>query len=69
MIEPIPLEHCRLDLSAVPDAEAGDEVVVIGRQGDEEITLEQIAARRGLGTGMHEIPITVRDSILRTYID
>jgi alanine racemase len=65
MIEPVSLEHCRLDLTAVPEAEAGDEVVVIGAQGDEEITLEQVAARRGVGE--HEVPIAVRDTVLRTY--
>jgi alanine racemase len=69
MIETIPLEHCRLDLTNVPDAAVGDEVVVIGRQGDEEITLEEVAARRNLGTNVHDIAINVRDSVLRTYVD
>src|SRR5262249_39771709 len=32
------LEHTRIDLTGVPDARPGDEVVVIGRQGDAEIT-------------------------------
>ena len=53
----------------MPEAEAGDEVVVIGRQGDEEITLEEVAEHRGLGTKVHDIAINVRDSILRTYVD
>ena len=32
------LEHTRIDLTGVPDARVGDEVVIIGRQGDAEIT-------------------------------
>ena len=42
------LEHTRLDLTAVPDASVGDEVVLIGRQGQEEITLEEVAERHTL---------------------
>ena len=38
------LEHTRIDLTAVPDARVGDEVVVIGRQGDEEITPAAVAS-------------------------
>jgi alanine racemase len=34
-----------LDLSQLPDAQVGDEVVVIGRQGTEEIPLEEVAKR------------------------
>jgi len=37
------LEHTRLDLTTVPDAVVGDEVVLVGRQGAEEITLDEIA--------------------------
>jgi len=39
------LEHTRLDLTTVPDAVVGDEVVLVGRQGAEEITLDEIAER------------------------
>lgn len=37
----ISLEHTILDLSDFPDARVGDEVVILGRQGEEEITLDQ----------------------------
>jgi alanine racemase len=40
----ISIEHCRLDLTGVPEAEPGDEVVVIGSQGREAITLEEVGA-------------------------
>ena len=35
------LEHTILDLTDFPDAQVGDEVVIMGRQGEEEITLAQ----------------------------
>jgi len=42
------LEHTRLDLTTVPDAAVGDEVVLIGRQGTAEITPEEVAERQDL---------------------
>lgn len=36
------LEHARIDLSNVPDAAPGDEVVVVGKQGDLEITPAEV---------------------------
>lgn len=38
------LEHTRVDLARVAEARVGDEVVVIGRQGGEEITPAEVAA-------------------------
>ena len=59
------LEHTRIDLTAVPDAAVGDEVVVIGRQGDLEITPAEVAARHGLG--LHHIATTVGPRVARVY--
>jgi alanine racemase len=39
------MDQTMIDLSQVPDARIDDEVVVIGRQGAEEITVEEIAER------------------------
>jgi alanine racemase len=39
------MDQTMIDLSQVPDARVDDEVVVIGRQGAEEITLEEMAKR------------------------
>ncbi|MBS1716202.1 MAG: alanine racemase [Armatimonadetes bacterium] len=36
-----------IDLSAAPEAKAEDVVVLIGRQGDEQITMEELAAKTG----------------------
>jgi alanine racemase len=39
---PVSLEHTVIDLSNCPEARPGDEVVIVGRQGDEEITMDEI---------------------------
>ncbi|HBA63053.1 MAG TPA: alanine racemase [Lachnospiraceae bacterium] len=36
------LEHMTVDLTDIPEAQAGDEVVIMGKQGEEEITREQL---------------------------
>ena len=40
------LEHVMLDLTRVPGARPGDEVLVLGRQGDESVTLPELAGWR-----------------------
>jgi alanine racemase len=59
------LEHTRIDLTSVADAAVGDEVVIIGRQGDLEITPAAVAARHGLG--LHHIATTVGPRVARVY--
>ncbi|HEY7041912.1 MAG TPA: alanine racemase [Methylomirabilota bacterium] len=59
------LEHTRIDLTAVPNAAVGDEVVIIGRQGDLEITPAEVAARHGLGP--HHVATTVGPRVTRVY--
>ena len=54
ILEPISLEHCRVDLTAVPDAAVGDEVIVIGTQGGETIGIDDVAAHRGLQGNKHQ---------------
>jgi len=59
------LEHTRIDLTAIPDAQVGDEVVVIGRQGDTEITLAEVARRRDIG--IHQVATTIGPRVTRVY--
>jgi alanine racemase len=52
------IEHTRIDVTDVPEASPGDEVVVIGRQGDGEILPEDVAMYQnlpspGLGSAGH----------------
>jgi alanine racemase len=49
----------------VPDCRAGDEVVVIGRQGAEEISFDEVAAGHGLdGVGL---VLEARPTVRRVY--
>jgi alanine racemase len=59
------LEHTRIDLTEVPDARVGDEVVIIGRQGEAEVTAAEVADRQGLG--LHHVATTVGPRVTRVY--
>ena len=60
------IEHTRIDLTEVPDARAGDEVVVIGRQGDSEISPDEVALCQGLQSpGM--VALAIRETVPRVY--
>lgn len=60
------LEHLRLDISNVPDAQAGDEVVFVGRQGDAEITVTDVLIARGFDQPTR-LSVAVRESVPRLY--
>lgn len=60
------LEHTRIDLTGVPDAGVGDEVVIIGRQGGLEIAQAEVASRHGLG--LHHVATTVGPRVARVYL-
>ena len=62
---PLSLEHARIDLSTVPDATSGDEVVVIGQQGDEEITPADVVAANDLTSA--GLMLAVGASVSRVY--
>ena len=59
------LEHTRVDLTEVPDAQIGDEVIIIGRQGDAEITTAEVAKKHGLG--LHHVATAVGPRVARVY--
>ena len=59
------LEHTRIDLTAIPDARVGDEVVIIGRQGEAEITPAEVARRRNIG--VHQVATTIGPRVTRVY--
>jgi alanine racemase len=61
------LEHMRLDLSAVPEAAVGDEVVLIGAQGDAAITPDEVVAHQKLPR-IADLAMAVRPSVPRRYI-
>ena len=54
------------ELGVGNEVEVGDEVVLLGRQGSEEITAEEWAAR--LGTIAYEIPTGIGVRVPRHYL-
>jgi alanine racemase len=60
-------EHARIDLSAVPDAQPGDEVVVVGRQGSSEISVEEVIEHQGLRTPAG-LAAAIRETVERRYL-
>jgi alanine racemase len=49
----VAMDQCMIDVTHIPGVRIGDEVVLIGRQGDAELTAEQVAER--LGTINYEV--------------
>jgi alanine racemase len=60
------LEHARVDLSAVADAQSGDVVVVVGRQGEQEITPGEVEEANGLGSA--GLALVAGSSVPRIYL-
>ena len=54
------------DVSHLPDVEVGDEVVILGRQGDEEITLDEFAESAGIIP--HELLVRLGSRVPRVYL-
>ncbi len=62
----VTMDLMMVDVSAVPTAQLGDEVVLIGRQGDEEILAAEIAERAG--TIAWEIFTGIGGRVRRVYL-
>lgn len=61
------MDQTMVNITSVPDVKVGDEVVIIGRQGDEVITPEEIASVRN--TINYEVPIMFLKRVPRIYLD
>ena len=59
------MDQMMVDVSDVPDVAIGDEVVLIGRQGGERITADEIADRAD--TISYEILLSISDRVPRVY--
>ena len=49
----VSMEKCAVSVQEIPGVMAGDEVVLLGRQGDDAITADEVA--RWLGTINYEV--------------
>lgn len=61
------MDQAMINVSAVPDVRIGDEVVLLGKQGDELISLEEMAGK--LGGIVTTIPIGIGKRVPRVYLD
>jgi alanine racemase len=61
------MDHSMVDVSAVPEVRIGDEVVLIGKQGNAAITANRLAA--WAGTTVHEVPTVIGHRVKRVYLD
>ncbi|WAM34540.1 alanine racemase [Caldicellulosiruptor morganii] len=60
------MDQCMVDVTHIKDVRIGDEVVIIGEQGDREITADDLAAQ--IGTINYEVICSVSKRIPRVYI-
>ena len=60
------MDQIMVDVSNIPDVEIGDEVVLIGKQGDEEITATELADL--VGTINYEITCSISKRVPRVYV-
>lgn len=61
----VTMDQILVDVSAVPDAEVGDEAVIIGRQGGEEILARELAEKAG--TIAWDIFTGLKKRVIRYY--
>lgn len=61
------LEHTILDLTDCPEAAEGDEVVLFGKQGEEEITMEEL--RSAFGRDLMEFWTGITPHVSRIYYE
>lgn len=61
------MDHTIIDLTSVPSAQVGDDVVLIGRQGNSRITANHLA--QWADTVVHEIPTLIGKRVRRVYLD
>jgi len=66
ILGPTHSELMRIDLTDVPGAEVGDEVVLFGKSEGEEITMEELAQQWGVGT--FDIYNRIGKSVARRYV-
>ena len=60
------MDMCMVDISAVPQAEVGDMVTVIGQDGEERITAGDLA--NIMGNNSYEVLCGINKRVSRIYI-
>lgn len=60
------MDQCMVDVTNVPDIKVGDEVVIMGKSGDKEVSCEEIA--NTVGTINYEIVCNVGKRVPRAFV-
>ncbi len=60
------MDMTMIDVTDIPEAQVGSEVVLMGRQGDEEVTVDEIAVKAE--TIPHEIFCGITRRVPKQYI-
>lgn len=60
------MDQTMIDLTEIPEAQTFDEVVLIGKQGDAEISAEEVGSR--IGTNNYETVTTISARVPRVYL-
>lgn len=63
----VTMDALMIDLSSVPEAHIGDEAVLLGGQGDERITVQELAALRGTVT--YDLLAGLRGRLPRRFVN
>ena len=66
LVGTVSMDMAMADVSHLPDVEVGDEVVILGRQGDDEITLDEFAESAGIIP--HELLVRLGSRAPRVYL-
>jgi alanine racemase len=66
LVGTVSMDMAMADVSHMPDVEAGDEVVILGRQRDDEITLDEFAESAGVIP--HELLVRLGARAPRVYV-
>lgn len=61
------MDHTMVDVTEAGDVQVGEQAVLVGRQGNEQITANELAA--WAGTVVHEIPTAIGTRVARVYTD
>jgi alanine racemase len=66
LVGTVSMDMAMADVSHLPDVEAGDEVVILGRQGEDEIGLDEFAESAGIIP--HELLVRLGSRAPRVYL-
>jgi len=61
------MDQCMVPLDSIPDAQVGDEVVLIGRQGEARLTAEEVGAE--WGTNNYDVVCGLQARLPRVYFN